>query len=83
MAISSARTQGVYQPPQAGAGARVAVGNGSNGIGISGANGNSHSAPVVRSAPTRENPSLAAVTEAIKTGVEADDLDVPAFIRKR
>jgi cell division protein FtsZ len=83
MAISSARTQGVYQPPQAGAGARVAVSNGSNGVGINGANGNSHSAPTVRSAPTRENPSLAAVTEAIKSGVEADDLDVPAFIRKR
>jgi cell division protein FtsZ len=80
MAISSARTAGVYQPPQASAGARVAV-NGSNGL--NGANGGMHAAPIVRAAPTRENPSLAAVTQAIKTDMEADDLDVPAFIRKR
>jgi hypothetical protein len=34
-------------------------------------------------APTRESPSLATITESIKTAVEHDDLDVPAFIRKR
>jgi cell division protein FtsZ len=84
MAISSARTAGVYQPPQAGAGARSNVSNGGNGLhGSNGTNGGMRAAPVVRAAPARENPSLAAVTEASMTGVETDDLDVPAFIRKR
>ena len=49
-------------------------------------NGNgsgTYSAPVVRTAPTRETPSLAAVSQAIKGDIEQDDLDVPAFIRKR
>jgi cell division protein FtsZ len=42
------------------------------------------SAPVGRAAPpTREIPSLATMTEAIKNTIEPDDLDVPAFIRKR
>jgi cell division protein FtsZ len=84
MAISSSRTAGVYQPPQAGAGARPSVGNGSNGLhGSNGTNGGMRAAPVVRAAPARENPSLASVTEASMTGLETDDLDVPAFIRKR
>jgi cell division protein FtsZ len=34
-------------------------------------------------APARETPNLASVTEAIRGAVEHDDLDVPAFIRKR
>ncbi len=34
-------------------------------------------------APTRESPNLATMTESIKSAVEQDDLDVPAFIRKR
>jgi hypothetical protein len=34
-------------------------------------------------APTRERPSLESVKEAVKGVVEPDDLDVPAFIRKR
>jgi hypothetical protein len=51
--------------------------------GVNGANGGARQVPVVRPAPARENPSLASVTEAIKSDVEADDLDVPAFIRKR
>ena len=33
--------------------------------------------------PARETPTLAAVGEAITGSVEPDDLDVPAFIRKR
>ncbi len=33
--------------------------------------------------PTRESPNLATMTESIRTAVEQDDLDVPAFIRKR
>jgi cell division protein FtsZ len=72
MAISTARTAAVHHPPQAGSAPQ-----------ISGGNGAMRQPPVVRPAPARENPSLAAVTEAIKSDVEADDLDVPAFIRKR
>jgi cell division protein FtsZ len=33
--------------------------------------------------PARETPNLASVTEAVRGSVEPDDLDVPAFIRKR
>ncbi len=40
-------------------------------------------AQAVALTPARENPNLATVTESIKTAVEHDDLDVPAFIRKR
>jgi cell division protein FtsZ len=70
-AISSARTVSAYQTQQASGGTRA------NG-------GTMLPAPVVRqAAPARENPSLATVTEAIRSSVEADDLDVPAFIRKR
>jgi hypothetical protein len=64
MAISTARTAAVRQPPQAGAAAQI---NGLNGGGV-------RQVPVVRPAPARENPTLAAVTEAIKNDVEADDL---------
>jgi cell division protein FtsZ len=43
-----------------------------------------HAATPARvAAPARETPSLASVTEAIRGAVEHDDLDVPAFIRKR
>jgi cell division protein FtsZ len=74
-AISTARSAGAYQPIQTPAVPRISA--------MNGANGNSYPAPAVRVAPARENPSLAAVTEAIKNDVEEDDLDVPAFIRKR
>jgi cell division protein FtsZ len=37
----------------------------------------------VRPAPQRENTSLADVKSTVKTNYEEDDLDVPAFIRKR
>src|SRR5581483_3547908 len=40
-------------------------------------------APTRMVAPARETPNLATMTETIKTAVEHDDLDVPAFIRKR
>jgi cell division protein FtsZ len=73
IAIDSARTAAVYQPPAVAA--TVARANG-----INGSNG---AAPTVRATPARENPSLTAVTEAIKADIEPDDLDVPAFIRKR
>ncbi|MBZ5569574.1 MAG: cell division protein FtsZ [Acidobacteriia bacterium] len=36
-----------------------------------------------RAAPQRENTSLADVKSTVKTNYEEDDLDVPAFIRKR
>jgi len=74
-AISTARSAGGYQPIQTAAVPRISA--------MNGANGNSYPAPAVRVAPARESPSLAAVTEAIKNDVEEDDLDVPAFIRKR
>jgi cell division protein FtsZ len=75
MAISTARTSALHQPPQAGHAPQI--------NGLNAANGSARQVPVVRPAPARENPSLAAVTDAIKSDVEADDLDVPAFIRKR
>jgi hypothetical protein len=45
---------------------------------------NGNGAPArVMTAPLRETPSLATVTESIRSTIEPDDLDVPAFIRKR
>ena len=48
-------------------------------------NGTGHApGSVTRTAmPTRERPSLESVKEAVKGTIEQDDLDVPAFIRKR
>jgi cell division protein FtsZ len=47
-------------------------------------NGMTHSAVTTRgSGPAREVPNLAAVKEAVRGTVEQDDLDVPAFLRKR
>src|SRR5262249_169274 len=68
-AISSARTVSAYQPPQ------VAQPHRTGGVTMS-------SLPTRKEAPAREHPSLATVTEAIKSNIEPDDLDVPAFIRK-
>jgi cell division protein FtsZ len=73
-AISSARTVSSYHlQPQQPAVARSA------------GNGNVHANMPTRTpvAPTRERPSLESVKEAVKGTVEHDDLDVPAFIRKR
>jgi cell division protein FtsZ len=73
-AIASARTASAYQMQQnggaAGNSARTAV-PASNG----------HATRVA--APARENPSLASVTGSIHAAIEPDDLDVPAFLRKR
>jgi cell division protein FtsZ len=70
-AISSARTASAYPAQQAAGGHRAS-------------GGAMHSAPAVRAAaPARENPSLSTMTEAIQSNIEPDDLDVPAFIRKR
>ena len=44
---------------------------------------NTYGMPSRMAAPARENPTIAMVTDSIKANVEQDDLDVPAFIRKR
>ena len=75
--LSSSRTLSSYQTNGTPAPTPAIRMNGGNGIGLRTA------PPVIRTAPTRETPSLAAVTEAIKGDIEQDDLDVPAFIRKR
>jgi cell division protein FtsZ len=73
-AISSARTVSVYQgSPQVTSTQRN---NGSSGAGYAVAM--SRTAP-----PARENPTIESVKESVKGTVEKDDLDVPAFIRKR
>src|SRR5215471_5477769 len=69
-AISNARTASAYQMQQ------PATPNRINGTTMS-------SLPTRKEPPAREHPSLATVTEAIKGNIEPDDLDVPAFIRKR
>jgi cell division protein FtsZ len=72
-AISAARTASAYQVHQ-------------NSTPFSArTNGNGHTlATTARTAvPTRERPSLESVKEAVKGTIEQDDLDVPAFIRKR
>jgi cell division protein FtsZ len=68
-AIMSARTVSAYPPAQ------TAQAQRSNGV----------TTPSIsrREMPARENPSLATVTDAVKGNIEPDDLDVPAFIRKR
>ena len=85
-AITSARTASAYQAPQAAA-ASAKV----NGFAQAAA---AHSAPMAEvapasaarmvAAPARETPTLATVAESIRAAaIEPDDLDVPAFIRKR
>jgi len=70
-AISSARTVSAYQ-------------SSSHSVVVQKTNGHSHPAAMVRtSPPTRENPTIESVKGAVKGAVEQDDLDVPAFIRKR
>jgi len=87
-AISTARTASAYQVQVAAAVPRVVnathiphVPHGSQ-IAAQTANGRS-AAPTRVMTPSRESPNLATMTESIRTAVEQDDLDVPAFIRKR
>jgi cell division protein FtsZ len=85
-AISTARTASAYQVQAAVAAPRVV--NGSSMNGSSNGSAVQHAAahavsPTRVVAPTRETPNLATMTESIRTAVEQDDLDVPAFIRKR
>jgi cell division protein FtsZ len=87
-AISTARTASVYQVQAAPAAPRVVNGspvNGSHAQHVSHASHATHaaSAPTRVAMPTRESPNLATMTESIRSAVEQDDLDVPAFIRKR
>jgi cell division protein FtsZ len=72
-AISTARTASAYQM-QAAPPVQRAVNGGSIAHTV---------APTRVVAPARESPNLATMTESIKSAVEHDDLDVPAFIRKR
>jgi cell division protein FtsZ len=79
-AISTARTASAYQVQAAPAVTRVM--NGSPVQHVSHAT-QAASAPTRVVMPTRESPNLATMTESIRSAVEQDDLDVPAFIRKR
>jgi cell division protein FtsZ len=80
-AIASARTANTYQQVQQTAQPETRVVNGGTAHSSS---GNANGMPArVMAAPVRETPTLATVTESIRTTVERDDLDVPAFIRKR
>ncbi len=87
-AISTARTASAYQVQQSATVPRVVnathiphVPHGSQ-IAAHAATAQSGAATRVM-APSRESPNLATMTESIRTAVEQDDLDVPAFIRKR
>ncbi len=87
-AISTARTASAYQVQTAPVAPRVVNGspvNGSHAQHVSHASHATHaaSAPTRVATPTRESPNLATMTESIRSAVEQDDLDVPAFIRKR
>jgi cell division protein FtsZ len=75
-AISTARTASAYQIQAAPPIQRVV-----NGSPM--AHAAAAPIPTRMVAPTRESPNLATMTESIKTAIEHDDLDVPAFIRKR
>jgi cell division protein FtsZ len=87
-AISTARTASAYQVQPTAAAPRVVNGspvNGSHGQHVPHVNHATHAAaaPTRVAMPTRESPNLATMTESIRSAVEQDDLDVPAFIRKR
>jgi cell division protein FtsZ len=90
-AISTVRTASAYQVQASAAAPRVVNGNPVNGSHANGSSMNggavghaSHAVSPTRvTMPTRESPNLATMTESIRTAVEQDDLDVPAFIRKR
>jgi len=76
-AISTARTVSAYQMQNSTPIAARTISNG---------NGHAAATPSSRIAvatPARERPSLEAVKDAVKGAIEQDDLDVPAFIRKR
>jgi cell division protein FtsZ len=87
-AISTARTASAYQVQAAAAVPRVVnathIPHVPHGSQLTAHAAAAHSVTPTRvMAPTRESPNLATMTESIRTAVEQDDLDVPAFIRKR
>jgi cell division protein FtsZ len=87
-AISTARTASAYQVQAAAAVPRVVnathIPHVPHGSQVTAHAAAAHSVTPTRvMAPTRESPNLATMTESIRTAVEQDDLDVPAFIRKR
>ncbi|HEV7522789.1 MAG TPA: cell division protein FtsZ [Candidatus Angelobacter sp.] len=83
-AISTARTASAYQVQASPSTPRVVNGSHGNGSHAQHAAHAAHAvAPTRVVAPTRESPNLATMTESIRSAVEQDDLDVPAFIRKR
>jgi cell division protein FtsZ len=87
-AISTARTASAYQVQQSTAVPRAVnathIPHVPHGSPISAHAATAHASAQTRvMAPTRESPNLATMTESIRTAVEQDDLDVPAFIRKR
>jgi len=83
-AISTARTASAYQVQAATPVPRVVNGSPMNGSSSQHAAHAAHAVTPTRVVtPTRESPNLATMTESIRTTVEQDDLDVPAFIRKR
>jgi len=82
-AISSARAASAYQMQQRPA--AVAVRPNGNGypVGVGVGAGVSSGVRTATAVPVRERPTLDSVKDAVKVTVEEDDLDVPAFIRKR
>lgn len=85
-AIATARTASAYQMQTPATAPRVV--NATHIPHVPHASITAHAAaqaamPTRMAAPMRETPNLATMTESIKTVVEHDDLDVPAFIRKR
>jgi len=76
-AISTARTVSAYQMQNSTPIAARTVSNG-NGHAVA-----TPSSRIAVATPARERPSLEAVKDAVKGAIEQDDLDVPAFIRKR
>jgi cell division protein FtsZ len=85
-AISTARTASAYQVQAAAAVPRVVnathIPHVPHGSPIM-THAAGSAAPTRVVTPARESPNLATMTESIRTAVEQDDLDVPAFIRKR
>lgn len=86
-AISTARTASAYQVQAAAAVPRVVnathIPHVPHGSVITQAAAAQTGAPTRVAMPGRENPNLATMTDSIRSAVEQDDLDVPAFIRKR
>jgi cell division protein FtsZ len=86
-AISTARTASAYQVQQSATVPRVVnathIPHVPHASQIAAHAASQATVPTRVMAPTRESPNLATMTESIRTAVEQDDLDVPAFIRKR